>query len=115
MKKIQLKFQKKVISVLTEEKLSKVMGGNTTNIFSVYQCDTVDGPCTTSSECADQDSNQGKCFSDLGCKGGGGTAEEKPYVDPPMYKDSTPCNVYSVYSNCLDPNKPPTIGIGMLG
>lgn len=112
MKKVQLKFQKEVISVLTEEKLSKVFGGDTTNIFSVYRCDTVDGPCTTSSECADQDSNQGKCFSDLGCKGDGDTREQ-PYVNPPMYKESNACN-YSVEGNCVDPNKPFTIGIGMI-
>lgn len=113
MKKIQLKFQKKVISVLTEKNLSQIVGGNTA--LSCNSCPTVDYTCDTSNNSTDKDSNQGKCFSDLVCKGGGGTAEEKPYVDPPMYKDSTPCNVYSVYSNCLEPNKPPTIGIGMIG
>lgn len=112
MKKIQLKFQKEVISVLTEEKLSKVVGGGTTNIFSVYRCDTVFAPCTTSSECADQDSNQGKCLSDFGCKGGG-NAEEQPYINPPMYKESKLCS-YSAYDNCADPNRPPAIGLDML-
>ena len=57
MKKIKLEFRKEVISTLNESELARIQGGNTA--FSYNSCPTVDGPCTATSECTDQDSWQG--------------------------------------------------------
>lgn len=43
MKKIKLEFRKEVISTLSGNELSKILGGNTA--FSYNSCPTVDGPC----------------------------------------------------------------------
>lgn len=82
MKKINLEFRKEVISTLSGNELSQIQGGNTA--FSYNSCPTVDGPCTASSECTDQDSWQGKCLSDLSCRSGSGSTE--PQLDHKIEK-----------------------------
>ncbi|WP_418536596.1 class I lanthipeptide [Odoribacter laneus] len=80
MKKIKLEFRKEVISTLNESELARIQGGNTA--FSYNSCPTVDGPCTATSECTDQDSWQGKCFSDLAC----GSRNTDPVLDHALDK-----------------------------
>lgn len=94
MKKIQLKFQKKVISVLTQENLSQIVGGNTA--FSYNSCPTVDSMCDTSNDCTDKDTVRGACLSNN--KPGGNTGLQ-PYIPIHPHIDSAPCNSFE--SNCL--------------
>lgn len=97
MKKIQLKFQKEVISVLTQENLSQIRGGNTA--FSYNSCPTVDFACETSNACTDKDTVRGVCLSN---NKPGGDSRLQPYIPLHPYIDSAPCNSFE--SNCLDPN-----------
>lgn len=72
MKKIQLKFQKKVISVLSGNELSKVWGGK--KIYSIDACETKE-ECNSVMNCDSlQESCQEKCLSD-GLGGG-----DKPVI-----------------------------------
>lgn len=83
MKKIELKFQKKVISVLSGEDLSKVWGG-VKKIYSLDACETKE-ECNSVMNCASkQESCQGKCLSDLG----GGTDLTGPFES--HYTDAVP-------------------------
>ena len=68
MKKIHLDFQKKVISTLSGNDLSRLQGGNTA--FSYNSCPTVDSQCGGTNACTDQDSIQGNCLSDNNGHGG---------------------------------------------
>lgn len=97
MKKVQLDFQKKVISTLSGNDLSQLQGGNTA--FSYNSCPTVDGPCTATNACTDQDSWQGNCLSDN--KNNGGPLQH--YLKPlPVSGDS--CNYCYTYE-CLSDNQ----------
>lgn len=94
MKKIKLEFQKEVISTLSGNELAKIQGGNTA--FSYNSCPTVDGPCKATSECTDQDSWQGKCLSDAGCKGGSTEPIQDYFTDAiPVVEESCGCATYS--------------------
>lgn len=62
MKKIQLKFQKEVISVLSGTELSKFLGG-AKKIYSIDACNTEE-ECNSIVNCdSQQESCQGKCLS----------------------------------------------------
>lgn len=93
MKKINLEFHKEVISTLSGNELSKIQGGNTA--FSYNSCPTVDGPCTATNECTDQNSVQKKCFSDAGCKGGSTEPNQSYFTDAiPVVPESCGCGTY---------------------
>ena len=94
MKKLNLTFRKKVISLLSGKELSKVQGGNMA--FSYNSCPTVDGPCTATSECTDLDSWQGKCFSDKAC----GSISNDPVLEQaPEKHPSDYCQIFSDNDN----------------
>lgn len=108
MKKIKLKFQKRVISVLSGEDLAKVWGG-AKKIYSLDSCETKE-ECDSVMHCeSKQDSCQGKCFSDSGC--GSGHTEpllNRLYTEPPLdEQESGYCEtVPSFDTMCKDPYKP---------
>ena len=63
MKKIQLKFQKEVISILSGNELSKIWGGRK-KMYSIDACETKE-ECNSVVHCDSlQESCQGKCLSD---------------------------------------------------
>lgn len=87
MRKIELKFQKKVISVLSGEDLSKVWGG-VKKIYSLDACETKE-ECNSVMNCASkQESCQGKCLSDYACGKGYTGPIEEPIQDPIFEKET---------------------------
>ncbi len=99
MKKIKLKFQKRVISVLSGEDLAKVWGG-AKKIYSLDSCETKE-ECDSVMNCeSKQESCQGKCLSDLVC-GGGFTGPIESYYTDGLPENPETCGGCISFGGCI--------------